>query len=290
MQSAILAWRQSDYATAREHFKASLARLQACGNQISAGSVLSYLGGVAYEQGEYASAQAFYEQALAIWEALPNTPTLSCSLTRLAIAGAITNQGDLMTARKLCEERLPFHRQNGEMYSLSYALNCLANILFMQGDLDAARPCYEESLALRQSLENKRGIAATMNDLGVLHSALGNLRTAQSLYMESLVYYQALGNRRGMASALSGLARVCMLQGDLYQAATLLVVVEASLSKLQASLDDPVRTANQRAMDHIRNQLDPESLAHAVDAGTSLTLDQAIRLALADSVIEAQRM
>jgi tetratricopeptide (TPR) repeat protein len=258
----------------------SLSRFRRCGDLLSAGSALSYLGGVSFEQGDFASAREYYEQALAVWEALPEPPSLSCSLTRLAIANAMTNQGDLASARQLGEERLAFHRQHAEQYSLSYALNLLGNVRFMQGDALAARSYYEESLSLRRQLGNKRGIAATANELGNLHAALGELQESHALFVESLHLYQDLDNRRGMASALSGLARLHLLQGDLYRAAMTLAAVNTAINELHAMLNDPVRSENERAMHHLRLHMDPARFIQAQTAGERLTLEQAIDLAL----------
>ncbi len=280
MQSAIFAWRQSNYAESRRLFNVSLERFQTHGEPLSAGSALSYLGGVAFEQGDYASALTFYEKALDIWNALPDPPRLSCSLTRLSIASAIFNLGDLATARRMCEERLLFHRQSDEKYSLSYGLNLLASIVFMQGDLATAKALYEESLALRRALDNKRGIAATLNDLGCLHVAVGEFQAAQSLHEESLRRYRQLGNRRGSICALSGLACVEALDGQLSRAVTLLAVVEDTRQAMQAALDEPIRSANERAVDTVRSFLNPPDFSAAWQAGRRLTLEQATEMAL----------
>lgn len=280
MQSAIFAWRQSDYDKSRRLFNISLERFQTHGEPLSAGSALSYLGGVAFEQGNYASALIFYEKALDIWNALPDPPHLSCSLTRLSIASAIFNLGDMATARRICEERLLFHRQSDEKYSLSYSLNLLASIVFIQGDLAAAKTLYEESLALRRALDNKRGIAATLNNLGCLHVAMGEFQAAQSLHEESLRRYQQLGNRRGSICALSGLACVEALDGQLSRAVTLLAVVEDTRQAMQAALDEPIRSANKHAVDTVHSLLNPPDFDAAWQAGRELTVEQAIELAL----------
>ena len=278
LQDGVLAWRQCDYPVARELLERSLARFRELDHPSSIAATLEFLGGVTYEQGDYAAAQRVYEEALEMWRKLGNKRNIAYGLTDVGLA--LYNCGDWLTSRRLVEESIPLHREMGDQYGISYALNLLGNILFLQGDHAAAQIAYEEGLALRRELGNKRSIAATLDDLGNLRTSLGDYDVGQALYKESMSLFREIGNNRGLAGALSGFARIATHTGQLKPAAKLFGAVDTLLTQINAILDEPSHSANERVVAILRARLDQISFNNARKEGQAMTIEQAVAYAL----------
>ena len=272
--AGLLAWRQGDYAAAHELLEQSLALQQGLNNRHEIAEILDHLGGVWYEQGDYRSAQTVYERSLALWRELDYRPGLAGALTNLGLA--LLAQGDWTHARSLCEQSQTLFREAGDKYGMSYALNLMGNILYAAGDFARAMLAYEDSLAVRQDLGNKRGIAATLTDRANLKACLGQYAAAQTDYTNSMRLFGELGNNRGLATALAGLARIAFLTGHFQLATRLLGFVEAFLILIQARLDEPANSENERALVALRCQLDETSFNAAWSEGRAMTLENAI--------------
>jgi len=127
-----------DYVTARARWEEGVAVRRMIGDP-RLSTALSYLGQVAREQEDYASAQTWLEESLAVSEAAGDQRDSARTLDRLGtIAHAL---GDYSLARSRYEQSLALARQvsfhNETLWSL-HNLGCLA---LDQGDLPEAREC-----------------------------------------------------------------------------------------------------------------------------------------------------
>jgi predicted ATPase len=277
-QAGRLAWRQSDFARARELLEQSLTLYRKVGDRLVLTDVLGLLGGLAFEQGEYATARARYEEGLALRRAVGDSAWISDSLFCIGLVSY--HQGEYAAAQRLLEESLKLSQEAGYQLGTTYPLNALGNLANLQGDYAAAQKLYEECLALRRKLAYKRGIAATVADMANVQTKLAQYTTARSLYEESLTLYRELGNTRGMVSVLSGLACLVQIHGQPRTAARLLSAMEALLAQIHIRLEEPHHSDMEQAIATLHAQLGEETFAAAWAAGRALTLDEAVAEAL----------
>jgi predicted ATPase/class 3 adenylate cyclase len=163
-------------------------------------------------------------------------------------------QGDFRAASTFHEASLELHRTMGDLQSIAYAANNLANTAVQLGDHARARALYEEAIALARELGDVRGaafgsinladVATRQGDLGAgraMHdeilamvrelgdrwmeafatdtfaqatSRAGNRDEARVLHLHALGILEELGDRRGVARVLTHLADLALAEGE----------------------------------------------------------------------------
>ena len=154
-----LAWNQTDYPAARALLEESLAIFRELDDRAGIAQSLNNLGNVAIEQGDYPAARALYEESLAIRRELGDRrgmATVLCNLGNVAY-----ERGDF-TAARILSEALAISRELGDRARIADALNNLGNLACNQGDFGSARALIEESLAIGRDLGDRDGIASSL--------------------------------------------------------------------------------------------------------------------------------
>jgi tetratricopeptide (TPR) repeat protein len=99
-------------------------------------ALLNKLGNVYYGFGDYAAAQAQYEESLLMARELNAKPNIAMAFNTTSIM--LSAQGDLTRAQALQEESLAIRREMGNKLGSAYSLGNLAHITRAQGDFSAA--------------------------------------------------------------------------------------------------------------------------------------------------------
>ena len=157
-QAGVFARYAGDPAQARAYVEAGLAVAEALGDPVRRGQCLSYLGGLARQDGDFAADRAFQEQALVLLRraneepataSVPDRlpPSLAAVLDRLS--QALAGLGEAEDARRLQEEALALRRASGDALGTGWSLVHLGDLAVDRDDLVAARRAYGECLARR---------------------------------------------------------------------------------------------------------------------------------------------
>jgi tetratricopeptide (TPR) repeat protein len=143
----------------------------------------------------------------------------------------------------------------------------------------------EENLAIRRELRDRLGTASALHGLGTALLNQGDYPAAWASYEESLAILRELGNRRVSPYPVEGLAAVVALLGDSLRAARILGAAERARAEIPSPLAPNERSGYDRRVAATRIASgDDAAFDSAWQEGRSLTLDQAIDLALAKSV------
>ena len=170
-------------------------------------------------------------------------------------ASVISDQGDLVTARKMSEEALALYREVGDQTGIAQTLNNLAAQMVQAGDLSGAEKNFQAALDIWRTMGSHDGIATALTNIGDTRMALGEIagaraptrsrwklsaRTARTArrpirwsgwatftpppatspnakksYEESLAISRETGEKHESAVALANLGSLAMQQGDL---------------------------------------------------------------------------
>jgi predicted ATPase/DNA-binding SARP family transcriptional activator len=231
-------------------------------------------------------------------------------------------QGDNERAQALLEDALDIHRTLGDQRGMAHALHYLGAVAHHRGDFAAAARLYQESLVLRRALDDRSNTAALLNNLGLAVLALGDAERAEALLQESLALHQELGDRWNAAYTLDSLGQAALARNNPYQArgwyiaaltllrdlddrwcavasivgfaATLLVRREfrraavllgaAQHAREQMGVDVMLgkHHPDDALVDELRAQLGASAFTAAFIEGRSLSVEQAILVALRD--------
>lgn len=276
-QVGALAWRQCDFANARELLGRSLALYRELGPSNNLGFVLGHLGAVAFEEGDYSQARAIYEEVLAVRRALGWAQGIGDALFCLGLVSY--HLGEHVAAQSFLLESLQLSRTAGNALGITYPINALGNLANLRGDFAAAQTWYDECLAMRRALGYKRGVAATLADLANLRVKQGDYTAARAHCAESLALFHQLGNQRGIACTLSVVACIARAVGEPELALQLFGGTEALLHKLRVRFDEPQYSDMERTVAALQAQVGGNAAARAWEVGSWLSLNDLLALA-----------
>ena len=210
--AACIAQDMGDSRTAQAHYEEALAISREIGDRQGIAGPLFGLGRIVGGQGDLEKALALHTQSLRLRRELGDKSGVAAVL--LTLGGIRSGQGDREEAQSLYEEALAIHREVGDRAGEAVSLNNLGNLILEHGRYEEARSLYEQALILNRDLEDKRGIAASLVNLGNAAAKLQEATTARANYEESLFLNRELGNRIGVAIVLVNLGNLDCDQGD----------------------------------------------------------------------------
>jgi predicted ATPase/transcriptional regulator with XRE-family HTH domain len=194
---------------------ASVSR-SASSRQRARAKALNGAGVLAFEQGDYAHAQACHEESLALHRAIADTPGIAAALHNLGVVALL--RGDYQRGWDIFEAALVHFRAMGDRLSISRCVSNLGIIAKDRGDYARARALQEEGLALKREIGNQWGIAVSLQNLAVIALDQGDYARARALQEEGLALYREIGDRKHMASSLYNLGLSLLYQADTNQA------------------------------------------------------------------------
>lgn len=175
----------------------SLAYLEETGAESDVIFCLNYLGVIAYNQQDYAAAQAYLQRSLARAQTGNDVPGAAIAHN---ILGAVrTALEDWSGAEAALQTSLQLKREIGDQWGIAFSLAALGRVDVALNRRTAARAHYEESLALSEELGDRRGTALCLQQLGELAAQDGDAAAARDLYTRCLTILQEIGAARGQA-------------------------------------------------------------------------------------------
>jgi predicted ATPase len=224
--AGVLAACQGDYERAVAFYQDSLALFQAMGDSRQSAECLYNLGVVAQHQGAYGQAVRFTEESLVIRRAVGDTAGMAESLSLLGLVA--TWQSDYKRAEALLAESLALYRARKDRQGVARALHNLNWPTKFQGNYEQAESVSEEGLALYRDLGDKQGIATMLHNLAGIAREQGDFERSATLSTKCLALSRELGSKREIATALTDLADVACYQGE-YEGAEVLLAESLAL-------------------------------------------------------------
>ncbi|MGH2543524.1 MAG: ATP-binding protein, partial [Ardenticatenaceae bacterium] len=276
--AAILASDHSDYASAQAFLEESLAIRRELGDQRGVAASLNNLGRVAQEQCDYASARSRFVESLSGLRELGDMQAISLVLGNLGWVAAA--QGDYASARSLYGESLALARELNHPRRIASALHKLGCLAYDQQDYASARSLCEESLAIMRQLGDKQYVADILQDLGSVVVAQGDYPLAYVLYRESLTLLRQLGDKWTTAFLLEGFATLATAQGVFRRGARLWGAAEALREAIHSPLPSSERARYEQKVAAARAHLGEAAFAAAWAEGRAMDLEEAMDYAV----------
>lgn len=268
-----LAMYQCDYAVAVGHLAAALDTYAELGDGSGRAGVLTLLGSIARERGDYAEALALHADAEQLCRELQDDWGVARNLELASLASWLHT--DLDGAWALCGRGLEAARAVEDGERIGWCRIDLAAISHYLDDDEEALRQLGEAMDSFEALGFKEGIAWAQNLLGVVHARSGRDDEAVVALQESLRLHRELGDRWRLGSVLEALAGALVSREEYDDAAVLLTVA----GRLRSDIGTPVPTCERPAYDAtvaaVEARLDDSALKRAKRRGTTLTLDEA---------------
>jgi len=272
-----LALDQGDFASARALNEEALIMHRELENAAGVLVCLNNLAVLDREQGNFAAAATLFFEIIRVLEHTGERASLAHALSNLA--DVVRAQRDFVRARSLHRESLSIFRELGDTAGTAWSLNHQADIAYEQGDVRAARELCEQALEMFRAHNMPLGVARCLADLAGLWREQGDLRAAQSLYSQALAAFHELGETAELVRALEELAYLAVNQGIWDRALRLTAAASAVRVKL-GSLLPPSRIADlESTLAVARDHLEHAAAAMAWFEGSSVPLEKVIAYA-----------
>jgi predicted ATPase len=241
------------------------------------GEVLRWLGILADERGDCATAEKALRESMEIARATGDQAQLARSLLSLGVVSR--NTGDAERAHELLTESLKIRRALGDRAGLSAPLTNLALVALDAGDTEQATVLLEESLELDREFESTEGIAVNLVNLAWVALRVEDSDRARPLLSEALRAFNELGDPDGIAECIEAVAVLAVREAHALQAARL----TGSAHALRELHSTPRAAAEQEDLDRdlepARDILGERTFAEVFAAGRELTPDAAVAAA-----------
>lgn len=277
--AGVLAREQGDAATAWPLVKTALTLYRASGDERGTADVLHALGFRDLINGNHAEGVLPFEQALAMRRTMGDLAGVAETLDGLASMYGLWN--DDRTAISLLEEAVTLRRRLGDVLGLTVVQSPLDMTRALVGELEEVEALLNEALRLQESLGNPAGMALSYYGLAVVERQRGDTKSARDLCRKAVAAWHATGNAFQIGIPLQEMALISALEGGASVAAQLLGLVTAHEGRLGLARPPRNRRAYAAAADSARQRFSDAEFDAACRAGSQLSLDQAVELALA---------
>jgi tetratricopeptide (TPR) repeat protein len=188
-----LAWDQGDYARSAALHSQAADAFQALGDQIHEAQSLNNLGSAYWELGRYAEARATHERSILVCRELGNKLSEGDNIDNLG--GVAWALGDYTLALRQYRAALELREQINDLWGVAISLSNLASTYRMQGAYEQALDYYERALPLYEQVGRKRGKAYVIEGQGQALLALGRLDEAWERLQDALALRTEIGDR-----------------------------------------------------------------------------------------------
>jgi predicted ATPase/DNA-binding CsgD family transcriptional regulator len=274
---ATLAWRQGNYARARELQREALPLLRQADDPWALHAALADLGWIAQHQGDYRAAQAHFDESLAVARGAGDRVNEAIALSNLGYVARELE--DYATAYARTAASLAVARAVGDAWAVSLALGNLGRVALCQGDLPTARRLAEECLILRRQIGERFLLASSLDLVGWVAIAEGHYVGARVALRESLHLHQDLGDTTGIADKLECIAALAAAETQSERA----VQLAGAAARIREEVGAPLSPMKRARLDHwlvpVRQALGAETTTQAWQAGRDMAAEQALDLA-----------
>ncbi len=193
---------------AQEYGQQAYQRYQQMGEQWGMAFAEDFLGGLAWDQGDYETAAVRHEQAAEIFAALGDMAREAQSLNNLG--STYWELGQYDAARRTHERSIIVCRELGNRLSEGDNIDNLGGVAWVLGDYSLAIRQYRAALTLREQIDDQWGVAISLSNLGSAYRMQGMPHQALSFYERSLPICRQIGRKRNEAYVLHGLGETML--------------------------------------------------------------------------------
>jgi predicted ATPase/class 3 adenylate cyclase len=218
------------------------------------------------------------EEALALHTELGDTQ--GGARSRYALANVAAGERDWRRARQLMEESVREFDELGDDFHALAARRGLAWMYEELGEVERYRELTEENLGLARSLGNRRIEARALGALAMLAVDESRLGDALEMMTDSYRIDSELGNSIFVAIDLARFAAILAAGGRAAAAARLLARADVLRDEIGFSLESWAAEEREETFAAVTSALDEAAFAEAWEQGRTLTLEEAVAVAL----------
>ena len=151
-----------------------------------------------------------------------------------------------------------------------------------RGNYETARQFIEYGLIVFTRIRNRIFQTVLRSELGHIARHTGDILQARQIYQETIKGFQDLGNRAAISHQLECFGFLAITEDNPHRAARLFGAAEALREKIGSPRTDHERIEYDQSIARLHEMLEVNEFKYLRNDGRSLTMEQAIRLALCE--------
>ena len=224
------------------------------------------------------AARRDFEEVATIWRELGQEQSVAQTLVNLASVAA--DEGDIARAIELFREARATSERIRDEASIAWTLNFEAQVEHQRGNPEGARNLYRDALSRFVQLQDGWGEGDSLLALGELEGEGGRPDAAFELLSRAQRVFDRVGEIRGTVRVIEACARLAARDGEVRRALKLAGAAGALRHTLNAPLTHVQGERHEKSLKDLRRNLEAQDAAAAWMEGWSLSLDEAVQLAL----------
>jgi len=231
--------------------------------------------------GDEIQRHACLEEALALARERGDAITMAGALDNLGNLALF--RGDFSLARARFEDSLELQLPLGAPGYIG-TLQLLSKLGMYEGKLAEARTYWNEvnTMSKQYGLAMSVPYLWTLANVGYINLREGNLVQAREMFSLSIQQFQKANNLIGIVYAMEGLASLYVMQGQAERAARLFAWADAKREEIGDQRPPIEQASVDRDLAVIRSKLNRDDYAKLSAEGSTMTIEQAIAVALED--------
>jgi predicted ATPase/class 3 adenylate cyclase len=241
--------------------------------------VLVFLTAASLQTGNVDAAVASSDEALKLAEELEDQYIWGIVLGAVSNVEAFAKR-DFAMASITREKAENMMKEYGSRWSYGIAMYSSGSFYVIQKQFDKAREKFKIAMQTMQETGSKRNVVMIKSDLAHVLRYEGNYSQAISAYQETIKEWERIGHRAAVAHQLECLAFIAKAIEQPDKAARLLGAAEALRQKIEIDMTPPEREEYEKEIAELKANIEKEEFASLWAEGRSMTMDEAIELAL----------
>jgi predicted ATPase/DNA-binding SARP family transcriptional activator len=272
------------YDQAEESARSGLAVFHDIGDRAGAGFALNLIGAIADDRGDRETALLCFSESLEIFQAVGERCAEAAVLNNLGRMAH--HDGDLEISFDYYQKSQAIYKEEGDWSRATQVLLNLGLVAAQRGDYAKAIAAYEQTLDAARILGDLRMQSLALHNLGDALYRNGNYLRAENCLIDSIKIRRERGDAAGLAFSFRSIGCVLAQLDDPIRGARLFAASGAIREKhglAERSFQD---LSLEEDENRIRGKLTDQDFDAAVHYGRGLSLEQAIKYALEEKIIE----
>jgi tetratricopeptide (TPR) repeat protein len=288
-------------------------------DKLGTANTLNNLGYLNNFQGNYAESGSWYKQALKIYREIGEKHDIAATLVNLGNL-PLLSEADFAAAEAALEEALTIFGETGDRLGIGFVHATLGNLALFRCNYEEARSHDTKALETLREIGNRRGVALQLNNLGEIAYYMKDFALALEYNKESVIMHREIGNKYGIAEALNNLVFISLecndceeswekleealtirkdiqdkegiihslsagtelniKSGNLVKAAKLAGAADAMRETIGSPLMPYQMERYNETISLLKNKLGEEAFIKVWEEGKSMTMEEAVELAL----------
>ena len=193
-------------------FEKSIKYLQDIDDDKSSAYILSYLGLILKEMGQYQEALAYYERSLNVYDRIDDKYGLNADYSNIGLAYYYT--GDYPMALEYHTKALAIRETLNDRVGMAGDYKNIGLVYHSMGDYPMALDYHTKAIEMDESLNNRVGMAADYKNIGIVYHSMGDYPMALEYHTKAIEMDESLNDRVGMAGDYNNIGLMYQHTGD----------------------------------------------------------------------------